>query len=444
MSPDIDGRSSEDLFDDTFNESEPSTSVQDTEVPQKSRSLWFRLLAIPVVTAIIGGIIGGSIVWAVAPGYQRSSTNRWSGVSGPGLSAAAEGISAEGPNSRDISLGWRQDSEENTVAVAAAAIPGVVQIRVRKSQPHSGFTVPVQGGGSGFVYDQQGYIVTNNHVVAGGERVEVVFSDGRIFAATVVGTDRLTDLAVVKVDRPAGELAVLPLGDSDRVRVGQKAIAIGSPLGDDNGITMGLNKAPSVTQGIISAKDRSMPVMSEKDENVTDFRIENLLQTDAAINPGNSGGPLLNSRGEVVGVNTAIIPGAQGIGFAIPSNVVRSVVPDLIKGGKVNRAYLGITFNDLSKVLADLGDTFKPPVARGVLVMEVRPGTPAAKAGLKGFEGSGLGIDGDIIVAINGIPVDGDTLPREILKYKPGETVKLDVYRGDKRIEISISLGQRD
>lgn len=437
------------MSEEFFNQNQDSLSPAGEVTPQASQrsnpSPWFRLLALSVVMAIVGGIIGGSIVWAVAPGYQRP-LNRWSGAPAPGVSAAPGPISPEGSEVRDVSLWSRQDYEENTIAVAAAAIPGVVQVRVNKTQPHSGFSVPVTGGGSGFVYDQQGYIVTNNHVVSGAEKVVLVFSDGATFPATVVGTDRLTDLAVLKVSRPAAELVPLPLGDSDKVRVGQKAIAIGSPLGDENGITMGLNKAPTVTQGIISAKDRSMPVMNEKDQNVRDFVIENLLQTDAPINPGNSGGPLLNSRGEVVGVNTAIIPEAQGIGFAIPSNVVKGVVAEIIKTGKVNRPYIGITFKDLSKILADFGDYFRPPVTKGALVQEVKPGTPAARAGLKGGNDNGYGIKlgGDIIVAINGMPVDGETLPGEILKYKPGDTVKLDIYRGEKKIEVSLTLGQRE
>lgn len=381
------------------------------------------------------------------------------------------------------------DSEANTIAVVEAATASVVQVRVTKTErnrprrlpspPFPGWPSPPpdempddkgrghgggaqpeeppaprefkrQGSGSGFVFDASGLIVTNNHVVEDATSVEVVFPDGKKYPARVLGTDRLSDLGVLKIDAPAGELHPLQLADSDAVRVGQKAIAIGSPLGGEGGL--GLDRSPSVTQGIVSAKDRSLPIYSREGGSSTlEFSIDNLIQTDAAINPGNSGGPLLNSRGQVIGVNTAIVPQAQGIGFAIPSNIVRRVAPILAQGKAVERPQLGLTYQGLDTLKERLGaayDQLGLP-QNGALVMTILPGSAAEKAGLRGsdrekeIDGQTVKYGGDIITAVNGVPVNGDKLRQEVLKYQPGDTVELTVIRDGQTVSVKLTLGKR-
>ncbi|RME97927.1 MAG: 2-alkenal reductase, partial [Chloroflexi bacterium] len=232
---------------------------------------------------------------------------------------------------------------------------------------------PTQGQGSGFVFDTQGHIVTNNHVVADAEKIEVTFFDGTTLDAKFIGSDPDSDIAVIKVDAPPESLRPVTWGDSDTVRVGQRAVAIGNPFG----------LAGTLTSGIISALGRSLPT-----ENGT-FRIPEIIQTDAAINPGNSGGPLLNSEGEVIGVNTAIVPrrnsfGGErsflGVGFAVPANLAHRVVPSLIKEGKYQHPWIGFSGNTVTKEIAEAMDL---PKAFGALVVEVISGSPADKAGLR-------------------------------------------------------------
>jgi len=339
--------------------------------------------------------------------------------------------------------------ERDVVTVVEVASPGVVQILVdgpSESHPAGG-----QSSGSGFVWDRDGHIVTNNHVVEEGGRITAVFHGGSQVEARVVGTDRLTDLAVLEVKVPKTALAPLPLADSDKVKVGQKAIAIGSPLGiGDISSEFGLDGEPTVTEGIVSAKDRTLPI---EQNGVTEFRIRRLIQTDAAINPGNSGGPLLNSRAEVIGVNTAIIPTARGIGFAIPSNVVARVVPQLIGQGKVERPQLGIEFVSLERMKKDLRDAFaelKFPTPTGALVTRVVPGSGAAEAGIRGSTGTqlvpGYGpvpVGGDIIVAVNGQAISGEELPDAVLGYGVGERVTLTLFRGGQKMDVQVTLSRR-
>lgn len=415
---------------------------------------WFRGLAMLLAAGLLGGIVGGLAVW-----YGLAQRGALTSAS-PTDNRVAPGGGVEPP----LAGGWSLEpvepvlpagenptspydpSETSTMAVVRQALPSVVQLRVRGTHPDLEWEVPIQGSGSGFVFDTAGHVVTNNHVVEDSSQVEVIFSDGAVAQGRVVGTDRLSDLAVLAVVDPPGKIVPLAVADSDLVMVGQKAIAIGSPLGDEEGVRLGLNRAPTVTQGIVSARDRTMPVMSKRDPGVQDFQIENLLQTDAAINPGNSGGPLLDSRGRVIGVNTAIVPTAQGIGFAIPSNVVLKVVPQLIANGEVRRAFLGITYQDLAAVR----HLFPAEIAlpdTGALVIEVHSGSPSEKAGVRGSTlptgPGGVAQPGDIVVALNGVAVDGTNLAREVLRYRPGETVKVTVFRGTKTQDISIALGER-
>jgi serine protease Do len=269
-----------------------------------------------------------------------------------------------------------------------------------------------QGSGSGVIIDKKGIIITNQHVVSDAKEVEVRLSDKRKFTGKVIGRDNDTDVAVVKIDAPV-DLPTLPIGDSSKVKVGQWAIAVGNPFGLEG----------TVTLGVISATGR---------ESVNLSRYEDFLQTDASINPGNSGGPLLNLKGEVIGINTAIINFAQGIGFAIPSNMVQEVITQLIKTGKVTRGWLGIGIQEVS---SDLADKFHIKEGEGILVSEVFEGEPAFKAGIQ---------PGDIITRIDGRAITStSTLSRIVASITPGKKVELIVLRDGKEKTLPIILGER-
>lgn len=348
---------------------------------------------------------------------------------------------------------WRIQDEQNTVEVFEAAKWGVVKVTTsRAERGYNGSPVSARkGNGSGFFVDRQGHVVTNYHVIEDATTIEIQTISGRSYPAVVVGADRLTDLAVLRADIPENEVYPLVLADYSLVRVGQKAIVLGSPLA--TGSSMGLDRSPTVTTGIISAKDRSMPIESLTKPNVNDFTIEDLIQTDAAVNPGNSGGPLLNSHGEVVGVVTAIMDAANGIGFAIPSQVVAEVVPELILHGKVVRAYMGVQYHRLDEMNAALGDAVFSeagyPPTWGALVTGVDKGGPADKAGLRPCDemvvvnGTELPVGGDIIVSLDGVPITGSNLSDEILKHKPGDRVVVEVLRGNRRVKVELILGSR-
>lgn len=400
----------------------------------------------PWLTGLFGLLIGAALVWTAGPGLggpvPAPYPNSAPALSAPGPVKAG----AEQPGATGLTA-----EEQNTVAVVDAVSPGVVQIVVDGADaPHPGAS---RSSGSGFVWDREGHIVTNNHVVEGGGRISAIFHGGSVVTAKVVGTDRLTDLAVLQVSVPAGTLVPLVLADSDQVRVGQKAIAIGSPLGiGDVSDEFGLDGEPTVTQGIVSARDRSLPIV--KSDGTTEFRIRGLIQTDAAINPGNSGGPLLDSSGRVMGVNTAIIPTAQGIGFAIPAGVVQRVAPQLIAQGRVVRPQLGIEFLSLDVLKKQLRDAFPQlslPVDRGAMVTRVLPGSGAAAAGIHGSTGTrhidGVGdvpVGGDIIVSVNGRAVAGEDLPDAVLGFNVGNQVTLGIYRDGRLLNVQVTLGRRE
>ena len=285
--------------------------------------------------------------------------------------------------------------------------------------------------GSGFVYDRDGHIVTNQHVVAGATSVSVSFWNGVERDAEVVGTDPSTDLAVLRVDAPGGLLSPLTLADSSAVDVGDPVLAMGSPFGLEE----------TVTSGIVSALNRQMT-------SPNNFTINNSIQTDAAINHGNSGGPLLNGAGQVIGVNTQIRSdsgGSDGIGFAVPSSTVSSIVPQIISSGSVEHAYLGVGVASIPGTVSDeLG------LPAGVEVTEVRQGTPAAEAGLKAATGSAT-VDGqsyptggDVITAVDGKAVtDGAALQNAIDAKKPGDSVSITYSRNGKSTTVQVSLGTR-
>ena len=291
--------------------------------------------------------------------------------------------------------------------------------------------IPNEGQGSGFIIDSMGYILTNNHVVANAQKVIVTLSGGRKIPASLVGRDPTSDLAVIKI--PSGSVdEAVTLGDSDQIRVGQKAIAIGNPFGLSH----------TLTTGIVSAIGRSI----KTSENT---QIDDLIQTDAAINPGNSGGPLLNSSGEVIGINTAIFSlsgGYQGIGFAIPINRAKDVATQLITTGRVARPWLGITGISVTPVLAR---ELYLDVDNGVMVVEVISGSPADEAGLRGghrsaiISGMRVLLGGDIITAINSVGVsDMEGMVRTLNEYNVGETIFVQVYRDRRTVEVPVVLSE--
>jgi Do/DeqQ family serine protease len=267
---------------------------------------------------------------------------------------------------------------------------------------------------SGVVVNSDGMILTNHHVIDGAEEIKVEFSNHRVFAARVVGSDPPSDLALIKIG--AKELATVILGDSDRVRVGDVALAIGNPLGIGQ----------TVTAGIISAKGRSTGLSSGS--------FEDFLQTDAPINQGNSGGALINTRGELIGINSQILSptGANiGIGFAIPSNMARTVMEQLVNNGKVRRGHLGVVAQPMTP---DLASQFGLPEVKGLVVSSVMPNSVAARAGLR---------RGDVIIGFNGDPVaDGNELRNRVANTAPGSEVRLTIIRDGQQQRMQITVGE--
>ena len=315
--------------------------------------------------------------------------------------------------------------------------PGVLQVTstsVDSSDPFFGPQARVSLG-SGFVIDKDGYIVTNYHVIESARQIEVNFSGDDRVQATIVGVDPSTDLALLKINAQARALTPLPLGDSDAVRVGDAVVAIGNPFGLER----------TVTAGIVSALQREITAPNG-------YTIDKVIQTDAPINQGNSGGPLLNTQGEVIGVNSQIEPGNSGtgnlgIGFAVPSATLREVVSQIRERGKVEHAYLGVITQPIDEVLAR---TYRLPVERGVIVAEVLPGSPADEAGLKDgdrqviFGGTSYVLGGDIVTAADGEQVASpDDLRRLIAEKDPGDAMTLDIRRGESKRTMSVTLGRR-
>jgi S1-C subfamily serine protease len=301
--------------------------------------------------------------------------------------------------------------------------------------------------GSGFIYDNSGHIITNYHVVAGSDPndISITFIDGTVYRARVVGTDQYSDLAVLHVedDIPAEKLIPLPLANSSGLLVGQEVVAIGNPFG----------LSGSMTEGIVSGLNRLIPVYQDPFSNVATpaFSIPDVIQTDAAINPGNSGGPLLNMRGEVVGINSAIFSttgGFAGVGFAVPSNTIAKVAPVLIERGFFEHPWLGVSGIDMTPETAEAIGLGEP---RGFLVIEVAPGGPADGAGVQGgdtpmqLNGMEIPLGGDVVLAINDRDVRkiDDVLGYLQQATQVGETVTLTVWRDGQIIEIDVTLGAR-
>jgi len=291
------------------------------------------------------------------------------------------------------------ESEATVIRVARAITPTVVSV------------VQAQGSGSGVIVDRSGVVLTNAHVVGNSRTVEVGLADGRTLQGQVLGRDPTIDVAVVRVN--AQNLPIAPIGDSDKLEVGQSAIAVGNPLGLER----------TVTAGVVSAVNR----------NPRGISLDGLIQTDAAISPGNSGGPLVDSRGQVIGINTAILsgPGTSGLGFAVPINLANDVVRQIIETGRITRAYLGVGFADIEPELAR---QFGLPVKEGIILTAVGRGSPAARAGLR---------PQDIIVKGNSTAItSGGDLRKLIRSLEPGATIRLEVIRPNGRLTVPVELGQ--
>jgi putative serine protease PepD len=378
----------------------------------RERGIWQVILIIFILGAIIGGLIG-----SVGGYYLINNKNK---TSSPEIS---NNILPTQEVYVPSSLG---SFEKDIVNVVKKTMPAVVNISTVTLVEDFFFGVyPQSGIGSGFIIDPKGYILTNYHVVEGARKIDVTLSEGKKYTGKIVGYDKRSDLAVIKID--AENLPYLPLGDSDKLEPGQFAIAIGNPYG--------LNR--TVTLGIVSALNRTIIEPNG-------VRLENLIQTDAAINPGNSGGPLINIKGEVIGINTAIKSDAQGIGFAIPINKAKEIANKLIKEGKITYPWIGIRGYAIT---SDMLDYIKFPVNKGVVIAEVVPGSPADKAGLKGgnrviyVDGTQIIVGGDIITKIDGKSVESmEDLRSEIQKRKVGDTVEITYIRNGKEYNVKIKL----
>jgi putative serine protease PepD len=366
-----------------------------------------RRIAVVGATLLAAGAAGAGVLKVAQSSAQPAS---------PGQSAAMQAITPVANGG--LTVGEIYDRTAS----------GVVDIAVGGGGGGFGET---QGEGSGFVLDDNGSIVTNAHVVDGASSITVTFTDGQKAAATLVGLDASTDVAILDVDVPASRLTPLPLGESANVEVGDSVVAIGSPFG----------LAGSVTSGIVSALDRTV-------EAPNGYPISGAIQTDAAINPGNSGGPLLDSSGDVIAVNAQIASnsgGNDGVGFAIPIDTVKQIAGQLLAGKTVQHAYLGVS---LATVDANAAQALGVP--QGVGIVSVQRGSPAAKAGLQGGTGNtdvggqAFATGGDVITAVDGTPVrTAEDLSAAIADHEPGDTVTLTVYRDGLSQSVEVTLGVR-
>lgn len=319
--------------------------------------------------------------------------------------------------------------EQNNIEVYRALSPGVVFVHSTSyARDFFGFVEPQEGSGSGSILDQQGNILTNYHVIAGAQKLSVSMGGKKDYPAVVVGGDPDTDLAVIRLtEKPAGPLTVVPMGDSDKLVVGQKVLAIGNPFGLDR----------TLTTGVISGLQRPIRARNNR-------LIEGAIQTDASINPGNSGGPLLDSRGRMIGINSQILSpsgSSAGVGFAVPVSIAKRVVPQLLQYGQVRRPKLGISTRDVEAIRnqVDL------PVADGVLIVQVARGSGAAYAGLRGMQQTEMGdIElGDIIVGVDSDKVgNSDDLFRVLDKHQIGQTVQVHIWRNGRRMSVPVRLSE--
>ena len=379
----------------------------------------FRPVAALVASAILGGVVAVGAV-ALLGGLDSGTTvvTETSAARSPGLAPAdSNGMSVNEIYERAASGVVRVNSTSNSTAATGLG------------------TQQTSALGSGFVIDKTGHIVTNYHVVEGADVVTVSFSNRDTVKADVVGTDPSSDIAVLRVNTAASALTPLPLGNSDAVEVGDPVVAIGNPFGLDRTVTAGI---VSALQRLITAPNR--------------FTIDHVIQTDAPINHGNSGGPLLSSRGQVIGVNTQIetgdtATGNVGIGFSVPSNTVKDVVAQIIRTGRVDHAYLGISGQ---AVTPDVADKYNLPVKAGVVIESVTNDSGADKAGLEGGKtqvvvaGETYVLGGDIIVSFDGAKISSiEQLRDAVAAHKPGDRVTVVIYRDAKKTSVTVTLGRQ-
>jgi len=379
-----------------------------------TRSRLIRLTALAVLVAL-------AAYWA---------GSRW----GPRQASSVEAFPspAQAPAARTAQL---SADEAINVKVYSEAAPAVANIATRTLEYDVFFDpVSVEGAGSGFLFDPRGYILTNYHVIQGAQAIEVTLGDRTHYSARIVGGDERNDVALIRIDAPQGKrLPVLAMGDSDALQVGQSVLAIGNPFGFES----------TLTTGVVSALKRTVRTSPQT-------FIDGAVQTDAAINQGNSGGPLINTRGEVIGINSAIYTpsgATAGIGFAIPINTARQIAQDLITQGRVRRAYLGAEARAFSPGVAD---ALGLPVQQGLLIERVAPNSAAQAAGLRGGNRTVIvgmrrvTIGGDLLVEIDGQPINEDfDLTLALNRKRPGDTVTLGIYRGTQRMEVKATLGER-
>jgi len=390
---------------------------------------------LPVAALVAASVLGGAVALLGASALGVGSTTTTVRQIQPALGGNSPTSFESSRRGRALTINdiFRRDA------------PGVVQVtstQVIRTNPDPFFNFGVpqtqtqKALGSGFVMDKAGHIVTNYHVIAGARSVEVSFSNSDNMKARVIGSDPSTDLAVLQIDARSRALTPLAFGNSDNVHVGDSVVAIGNPLGYDR----------SVTAGIVSAVQRAITAPNQ-------YPIDHVIQTDAPINHGNSGGPLITSGGQVVGVAAQIATGNSGsdgnigIGFAIPINTVRTVVAQLIKEGKVEHAFIGITAKPVTPRIAHL---FRLPSRSGLLVATVQPGSGAAAAGLRAgtntavVSGESWPIGGDLILSADGVPLTSVDQLRDLISAKqPGQSISLVVYRGTKQLKLNVKLGRQ-
>jgi S1-C subfamily serine protease len=363
-----------------------------------------------VVLALLFGTCGGAIVGGLA-GYTAATYRA------PSTPATPPPVVT--PSSTYLTL-----TEDSAIVSAVAVVKPAVVTVINTLPPQRGFFGQIlepQASGSGVIISEEGYIVTNNHVVENNQSLEVIFADDSKVPASLVGADVYSDLAVLRVQ--GGVPATAELGESGALQPGEPVIAIGSPLGDFKG---------TVTVGVVSALDRRLDVGGG-------LTMEGLVQTDAAINQGNSGGPLVNTLGQVIGINTAIVRGsgtsgvvAEGLGFAIPSDVVKEVTAQLVAYGTVRRPYLGV---DSVSITPRIASAYNLPVEFGAYIQAVQPGSPADISGLKA---------GDIITAIDDQAIDEqNSLVTILMRFDPGQNVQVTAVRGGDEITLNVTLGSR-
>ncbi len=391
-----------------------------------------RFLKSPFFSAMLGGLVVAVVgLIAISAGWVDASDGGSSSVAA--VAPLTAPIASHETATNAVNEIYKRDGPG--VAFVEATQPAT-----EEASPFNPFGEAEVGGGtatgSGFVIDTEGHLLTNNHVVEGADKISVkIGASEKSYPAKVVGADPSTDVALLKVDVPAGTLHPLALGDSSKVEVGDPVVAIGNPFGLDS----------TVTSGIVSALQRQI-------EAPAGFSISHVIQTDAAINPGNSGGPLIDANGEVIGINSQIETGGGGngnvgIGFAIPINTAREVANQIEQNGKVEHAYLGISGGTITP---DIAKALNLPVEEGVLVAEAVKGGPAAEAGIQGgnteatIEGASVTLGGDIITELDGKKISGmDELVNIVNGKKTGEEIEVTLLRGGKKMTVTVKLGNR-